>query len=559
MPAVGALRAVADARRAAPAPQTTPSTSRSPSSAAARPPGCTGSWSAIRGSARAPARRPSRSPGATRSASRSPAPSTESTSPRSRPPWSTRSARLCDEGPTADEVQRAHVQFERAWLSRVRPHRGPRRPVQRPRHAVRRPGPRQPPHRRLHQHRRGRRHRRRPHLAAPRAARRPRVPPGPRRKPEPGDHAPRPAVVPPQPWAFPPARTAQLDNGLTVRLHHLPGQHVVSAALLMDVPLSSEPADREGVAGVSRPPRSTEGTQTHPGTSFAEAVEDCGAVIEASVGYSPRPGAPRRARDHLRRPMRLLAEPVRSPPTLADADVDRHRRLRGWPSSSSSWPPAPVRANHALRARADRSALPRVPGRTAMPEALTAITGAGRPRLPRVHPRPARHRPGHRRRLRRRRAGRGRRGVRHVAQSRPGAPAPRDAHRPPPPRSSDRPARLGAGRPALGMVHHRPPRPALARRCSWPPTRSAAPTSAASTACCGRRRGSATASASSTCRCAAGGFTYAHGSFRTEVVGEALSLMPGLLDVRRSPITDAELTRAADYPPAAAATPPPTG
>ena len=44
-----------------------------------------------------------------------------------------------------------------------------------------------------------------------------------------------------------------------------------------------------------------------------------------------------------------------------------------------------------------------------------------------------------------------------------------------------------------------------------------------------------------------GGYTYTHGSFRNEVVGEALGLMPGLLDVAASPITADEVARARDF------------
>lgn len=44
-----------------------------------------------------------------------------------------------------------------------------------------------------------------------------------------------------------------------------------------------------------------------------------------------------------------------------------------------------------------------------------------------------------------------------------------------------------------------------------------------------------------------GGYTYAQGSFRNEVVGQALELVPELLDTEASPITADEVTRARDY------------
>ena len=183
---------------------------------------------------------------------------------------------------------------------------------------------------------------------------------------------PRPAVVPPQPWAFPPARTAQLDNGLTVRLHHLPGQHVVSAGLLMDVPLSSEPTDHEGVAGVWAAAL-TEGTRTHPGTSFADAVDDCGAVLEASVGYS-------HVQAHLDVPatrlvpaLGLLAEAI-TEPTLTDADVARHARLEA-AHLAQQLATGPGAANHALRGAVIDPAYRASRARTGTPESLTAIAG----------------------------------------------------------------------------------------------------------------------------------------------------------------------------------------
>lgn len=135
----------------------------------------------------------------------------------------------------------------------------------------------------------------------------------------------RPTVQPPKPWAFPTGHVLDLANGLQVRLHHLPGQHVVSAGLVLDVPLSEEPSEREGVASVLADTL-TEGTRSHPGTAFADAVEDCGAALESDTGFSHLhvlvdvPGS------RLRPALELLAEAVMEP-ELSDADVDRQRTI----------------------------------------------------------------------------------------------------------------------------------------------------------------------------------------------------------------------------------------
>ena len=122
----------------------------------------------------------------------------------------------------------------------------------------------------------------------------------------------RPTTTPPGPWSFPSSQRFTLDNGLRVIVHDLPGQYVVSAGLMLDVPLTSEPEDLEGVALLTASTLS-EGTHDHPGTSFTEAVESCGAVLDAAVGQSHAhvlvdvPGA------RLPEAMALLAEAITQP------------------------------------------------------------------------------------------------------------------------------------------------------------------------------------------------------------------------------------------------------
>ena len=96
---------------------------------------------------------------------------------------------------------------------------------------------------------------------------------------------PRPVVAAPAAWSFPKPERVGLPNGLEVQLYHRPGQHVVSAGVTLDTPLAAEPRDREGVAGLVATTLD-QGTLSHPGTSFADAVERCGAVWQATVHHA---------------------------------------------------------------------------------------------------------------------------------------------------------------------------------------------------------------------------------------------------------------------------------
>ena len=95
----------------------------------------------------------------------------------------------------------------------------------------------------------------------------------------------RPELRPPGAWSFPVPQTFTLATGLAVQAYHRPGQFVISAGLSLDVPLSAEARDREGVAELTGAALD-QGTRSHPSIAFADAVECCGAVLEASVGSS---------------------------------------------------------------------------------------------------------------------------------------------------------------------------------------------------------------------------------------------------------------------------------
>lgn len=136
----------------------------------------------------------------------------------------------------------------------------------------------------------------------------------------------RPSVADPKPWSFPTAVEHRLDNGMRVIVDQLPGQKVISAALVLDVPLTTEPRETEGVATVASRCLD-EGTDAHPGQSFAEALEAEGAGFGVEVGLSGLQLVLDVPASRLDRALPLFAEVARTP-TLDSSDVDRHVQLR---------------------------------------------------------------------------------------------------------------------------------------------------------------------------------------------------------------------------------------
>ena len=136
----------------------------------------------------------------------------------------------------------------------------------------------------------------------------------------------RPEVRPPARWRFAEPAQTWLDNGLHVVANHRPGQHVAAVALVLDSPLNLEPAEVEGVATITQRCLD-EGTSTHPGTRFAEALEDIGAVLTGGAGYSAATLTLEVPAARLGEALPLLAQAVREP-ELRAADVARHTSLR---------------------------------------------------------------------------------------------------------------------------------------------------------------------------------------------------------------------------------------
>lgn len=137
---------------------------------------------------------------------------------------------------------------------------------------------------------------------------------------------PRPDLAAPDLWQFPTPRVRTLDNGLAVWAFDLPGQHVITAELGLDIPLSVEPRDAEGVATIALR-TSDEGTTAHPDGEVGELLEDRGAAFEGGASTSSTHASLDLPATRLAQALPLFAEIVQSP-AYANADVERHVALR---------------------------------------------------------------------------------------------------------------------------------------------------------------------------------------------------------------------------------------
>ena len=136
----------------------------------------------------------------------------------------------------------------------------------------------------------------------------------------------RPAVKAAARWVFPEPARWWLDNGLQVLACHRPGQHIAAVSLVLDAPLSTEPSEIEGVATITQRCLD-EGTASHPGPAFAERLEDIGALLSGSAGYAASDLLLEVPARRLAEALPLLAQAI-TEPELRASDVDRHRSLR---------------------------------------------------------------------------------------------------------------------------------------------------------------------------------------------------------------------------------------
>lgn len=133
--------------------------------------------------------------------------------------------------------------------------------------------------------------------------------------------APRPEVPLAQRWDFPQPRIVVLDNGVTVHLFHMPGQHLITTTVLMDVPTSVEDDGLDGISAVVSDTVS-DGTLSFPGFRFLEECELYAAKVgsyvtdDSVICTVAAPGI------HLQPVLTLLCA-MMGEPELNDHDVDR--------------------------------------------------------------------------------------------------------------------------------------------------------------------------------------------------------------------------------------------
>lgn len=94
---------------------------------------------------------------------------------------------------------------------------------------------------------------------------------------------PRPTVGAPPTWSFPEPDRSTVGNGCELVTYQVPGQYVVSARVVVPLPLDGEPADAEGV-GTIMARTLDEGTAQHSASEMAALLERTGAQLSASVG-----------------------------------------------------------------------------------------------------------------------------------------------------------------------------------------------------------------------------------------------------------------------------------
>lgn len=137
---------------------------------------------------------------------------------------------------------------------------------------------------------------------------------------------PRPAIEEPRHWLFPTPDRHRLDNELDVAIYQMPGQHVISAHLVIDVPLAAEPREIEGVATICARTLD-EGTLQHGGEEYAEQLETLGAGFGIDVSLAGVQAVLDVPASRLGPALELFAEAAIEP-AFADDDVRRHVTLR---------------------------------------------------------------------------------------------------------------------------------------------------------------------------------------------------------------------------------------
>jgi zinc protease len=177
-----------------------------------------------------------------------------------------------------------------------------------------------------------------------------------------------PAVSLAKGWRFPGHVEHRLENGLRVLVYQCPGQYVASASVVVDLPLTVEPPDLEGVAELTARCLSR-GTSDLTAEQFADALAATGADLQAGASLdalTARVNVPvTRLEDGLRLLVAALADA-----TFPAAEVSHERGLRLQEIEQAHAHPSQV-ANEQLNAALFGSA------RAARPVGGSATTVAG--------------------------------------------------------------------------------------------------------------------------------------------------------------------------------------
>jgi predicted Zn-dependent peptidase len=137
---------------------------------------------------------------------------------------------------------------------------------------------------------------------------------------------PQPPLAPPRDWSFPIPQRGQLSSGIETLVYRLPGQHVIAVHLILDIPLGVEDRSHEGVATICARTLD-EGTRSHPGEEFAELLETEGAGFGVDVSLAGLQAFLDVPASRLDRALQLFAEAIVEP-DQADPDVRRQVALR---------------------------------------------------------------------------------------------------------------------------------------------------------------------------------------------------------------------------------------
>ncbi|CAI9410656.1 M16 family metallopeptidase [Aestuariimicrobium sp. T2.26MG-19.2B] len=136
----------------------------------------------------------------------------------------------------------------------------------------------------------------------------------------------RPSVIAANPWLFPIPEIARLANGLEVWAYNLPGQHVIALDLTLDIDLSVEPRQLEGIATMALR-TSDEGSHDHPGPRLAEALESAGAAYDGAINHHFTGCSLDAPTTRIQTALDLFRE-ILTTPEHNPADLSRHVSLR---------------------------------------------------------------------------------------------------------------------------------------------------------------------------------------------------------------------------------------